>query len=202
MPTEAPAAAVSPWQRLRRLPGRTPSLRVSRAQGGARLWVDDRQLVQETVRYHTQEVQWFAFEDIQAMQIRHTTRGLVYNTVLCALLVLPLVGLVTQLVSERPEFGEELTLSIIVGVLVLLLVINLLRGPTCRTVLTTALGPQPLPSLSRMRTAQRALDAIIQGVESVQGALPPDEAVRQVDQALSAARLPAAPGVTRPGYNY
>ncbi|MBE7219067.1 MAG: hypothetical protein INR64_11400, partial [Caulobacteraceae bacterium] len=83
----------------------------------------------------------------------------------------------------RASFSDHPVLATTGGVLALLLVVNIALGPTCHTVLLTALGPQRLFSLSRMRPARRALHAIRTGVDAVQGALPPDEAVRLVDQA-------------------
>lgn len=196
MPPASPAAAPPP--RLRRLPGRTPTLRLSRATPSARLWIDDTQLVQETVRSYTQEVQRFAFADIQAVQIRRTPRGLVYNIVLAALLALTLFGLVKTLEARGPSFGDRVALGITAGVFATLLLVNSLRGATCRTVLTTALGPQPLPSLSRMSAARRALDAIIAGTGAIQGVLPPDEAMRYLDQAQRAHQAQSRPPATPP----
>ncbi len=198
VPADAP-----PQPRLRRLPGRSPTLRRSRATVSARLWIDDAQLVQETVRSYTQEIQRFAFGDIQAIQIRRTVRGLVYNLVLAIPLALLLFSLAGAL-NERAPFADRFGLSVICGVLALLLLINVGRGPTCHTVLLTALGPQRLFSLSRMRQARRALDTIIAGVDPVQGALRPDEAARLVDQARTHQNPPPAarPETTLPGYHY
>lgn len=182
LPIDPTAAAVSPWQRLRPLPGRTPLVRASRAEGRSRLWLDERNLVQETVRGNTQDIRRFSFDDIQAIQIRRTVRGMVYNLVLLALLLLPAISLVSAMMEKFSLTPDRVSLLVLCGFLTALLTINLLRGPTCRTVLTTALGPQVLTSLSRLRTARRALDQIAGGVESIQGALTPDEAIRQVDQ--------------------
>ncbi len=205
MPADPPNAAVPPQPRLRRLPGRSPSVRTGRTEGSARLWIDERHLVQEIVKNHTQEVRRFALDDIQAVQFRQTARGLVYNIILIALLALILLiavaiakggpGTTVQLTGQDLVVGSYIAAPFLV-----LLLINTLRGPTCRTVLTTALGPQPLPSLSRMRAARRALDEIAAGVEAIQGAWPPDEAARQVDRARTPA--PAATGRTYPAYDY
>lgn len=211
MPPESPAPPARP--RLRRLPGRSPSVRLSRTEASARLWIDDGQLVQETVRSSTQEIQRFAFADIQAVQIRRTVRGLVYNVVLSIMLALPLIGLAGVLAARNPSVGDRVALAVGSGIFALLLVLNIVRGPTCRTVLLTALGPQHLPSLSRMRAARRALDAIITHTEAVQGALPPEEVAQQVDRAQQAQRPVAPPPPAQgppvpkppaplPGYHY
>ena len=141
--------------------------------------MDDSQLIQESLRSYTQEIQSFAFADIQAFQVRRTVRGMVYNIVLALLLT----ALVSALNGEDSSYGGRVAVFMACGFFALLLLTNIARGPTCRTVLLTALGPQRLFSLSRTRQARRALDTIIAGVAAVQGALPPGEAARQIDQA-------------------
>ncbi len=183
MPPESPATP--PPQRLRRLPGRSPSFRLSRATASARLWMDDGQLVQETVQSYTQQIQRFAFADIQALQIRRTVRGVVYNGVLGTLLALDL--LFAWAADSRAE-TRLIVGGCIAAPFLILLLVNIARGATCRTVLTTALGPQPLTSLSRMRPARRALEAIIVSTQAVQGALQPEEAALQVDRAQTGQR--------------
>ena len=195
MPPESPTEP--PRSRLRPLPGRTPSVRLSRVQGSARLWIGDGEIVQETMRSYTQEIQRFGFADIQAVQIRRTARGVVYNIVLAGVLALTLLITVSIWSADRASAElvtgtHLLVMACISAPFVLLLLINTLRGATCRTVLLTVLGPQHLLSLSRMRQARRALDTIIAGVDAVQGALRPDEAAQQVDQAQTPQRVPGA----------
>ena len=75
----------------------------------------------------------------------------------------------------------------------MLVFVNMLRGPTVRCDLRTAVGLYPLPSLSRMRPARRALELICQRVEAAQGALSGDVLAEQV------ARLSQPPaGVVAP----
>ncbi len=201
MPPE-PFPAIPP-DRLRRLPGRSPMLRPTRYAPTARLWLDGQQLIQESLQRYTQGIQRFALADIQAIQIRRTVRGMVYNIVLAALLVVALLitwgALRTDVRGGLELTGEHLIVTAIVAApFLLLLFINTVRGPTCRAVLTTALGPQPLSSLSRMRPARRALDAIIANAEAIQGTLRPEEAAQQVDRAQQGQR-PAGPPPPAPG---
>ena len=192
MTAPAAVAAVAPSP-LRRLPG-TSSLLRGRYGVRATLWLDDAQLLQESVRSYTQEVQRFALADLQAVQVRRTPRGLIYNLVLAVPVVAPLVFLVTTWNDPGTAFGDRVFLGCCAGFFAVLLLVNLLRGPTCRTTLTTALGPQILPSLSRLRAARRALDLVAANVAAVQGALRPDEAAAEVDRAQ--AQAPAAPAPT------
>lgn len=176
-----PPAAVPPPSSLRRLPGRSPSLR-TRAGVRATLWLDGSQLVQESVRAYTQEIHRFGLADIQALQFRNTPRGLVYNAILLALTALPLIGLALSWDDRTSTTGDRYFLGITAGFFAVFLVINLARGQTCRTTLTTALGPQHLSSLSRVRPTRRALALIAGNIAAVQGALQPDEAAQVVDR--------------------
>ncbi len=183
----------------------TPYLR-TRAGVRASLWLDGTQLIQENIHAYTQEVSRFALADIQAIQLRRTPRGLIYN----ALLALPCVALLILLAATWNDrtmaFGDRVGVGSAAAFFAVFLLINILRGSTCRTTLTTALGPQPLPSLSRVRAARRALALIAGNVAAVQGALRPDEAAQIVDrertQQASAAPTPSAPGAAFQGYHY
>ena len=196
----------SPGSRLRKLPGVSSNLR-GRYGVRAKLWLDDTQLVQESVKSYTQEIHRFALADIQAIQFRRTPRGLIYNAVLAVPCVVLLIALAATWNDRTTAFGDRVAFGSTAAFFAVFLLVNLLRGPTCRATLTTALGSQPLPSLSRVRAAQRALALIAGNVAAVQGALRPDEAAQEVDRARTqqqapVAPAPAAPGATFQGYRY
>ena len=205
----APAAPAPPApgpasSRLRRLPGTSPSLRVSRVTPRSTLWMDDTQLVQESVKSYTQEIHRFALADIQAIQFRRTPRGLIYNLVLGVPCILLLLLLATIWNDRTTTFGDRVGIGSSIAFFAVFLVVNLLRGPTCRATLTTALGPQILPSLSRVRPTRRAILLIAAGVAAIQGSLRPDEAALEVDRArVQSPPAPApAQAATFQNYNY
>ena len=191
-------AAPSP---LRRLPGTSPSL-ARRYGAQARLWLDGTQLLQESVRSYTQEIQRFDLADIQAVQLRRTPRGLIYNVILAAPLALFLIILATTWNDPTTSFGDRVFSASAAGFFALFLVINTLRGATCRTTLTTALGSQVLPSLSRVGATRKALLRISAAVAAVQGALRPDEAALEVDRARTRTPLAPAPAAVAQSRGY
>ena len=145
---------------MRRVRGRQTTLNLT---GSYRLWLAGDFLLQLKSSGYTQEIQRYAYRDIQALEICHSARGAIYNVVLGSLTVLWL-GLMAigGQGDSRPAFlvGAAFFLG--------LMVINLVRGPTCHFVLQTALGPQVLPSLSRQRPARRAVALIAERVEAAQ----------------------------------
>ena len=194
-----------PAPTLRKLPGVSSSLR-GRYGVRATLWLDGTHLLQESVKSYTQEIHRFALADIQAIQFRRTPRGLIYNAILAVPCVALLILLATTWNDPTMSFGDRVAFGSMVAFLAVFLLVNVLRGPTCRATLTTALGPQPLPSLSRVRAARRALALITGNIAAVQGALRPDEAAQAVDrertQQASAAAAPATPGAAFQGYHH
>ena len=161
----APAASPPParlvLRDMRRLRGRASLLNLTGSYG---LWLAGDFLLQVKRAGYTQEIQRFAYRDIQALEICVSPRRAVYNLVLAVpTFLLGLLGLAQGSGDSRTGFW------IAAGVFLALLLINTARGPTCHCVLQTALGPQVLPSLSRQRAAQRAVELIAERVEAAQG---------------------------------
>ena len=167
-PSDQTVADVPPPARLqrrdlRRLPGR-PSLLTP--VSFYRLWLAGDFLLQLERTGYTQILQRFAYRDVQALEICRTPRAAVYNVIL---------GLLTLLCLLLAWLADTKSLAA-AGCLLALLVINVVRGPTCACVLQTALGPRVLPSLSRERTARRAVALIAERVEAAQrGGMTDDE---------------------------
>lgn len=161
--------------RYRRLPGRMPLVRLA-VNGASILWLGDDHLLEVNTVYYSESYKFFSYGDIQALLLRETSRGLVYNSVLGAFAAA--FGLAGWSMSDPTArwvfFGVE-------GFWAVLLTINLLRGKTCRCHLQTAAGPQPLRSLNRLRPARKALRLLTEKVEAAQGALAPADAARQMD---------------------
>lgn len=145
---------------LRRLPGRQSMLLVFTAH---RLWIGPDYLLQRRRTPFTEELRRYAFRDVQALEICGTSRATVYNFVLGGLLLI--VGASAALI---PGTGAHRGLAVLGGILVALLMVNLVRGPTCRFALQTALGSQTLPTLGRRRAARRALELLVPRIEAAQ----------------------------------
>ena len=159
--TVLPAASGFDRTSLRRLPGR--ALSGTRLYASYQLWLSPDFLLQAKNLPYSQEIQQFAYRDIQALEMCATSRWLIYNLVLgLPLLIMLLVA------AFADDSGTRVGWLIAAGVWLLPVVINLMRGPTCHCLLQTALGPHALPSLSRRRPARRALAMIAERVEAAQ----------------------------------
>ena len=146
---------------MRRLRGRASLLNLT---GSYQLWLAGDFLLHVKRAGYTQEIQRFAYRDIQALEICGSARRAIYG------LVLGLPALLLALLGVGEPGGSEGRTGcwVAAGLLLLLLLINLALGPTCHCVLQTALGPQVLPSLSRQRSARRAVTLIAERVEAAQ----------------------------------
>jgi hypothetical protein len=113
----------------------------------------------------SEEYKRFYFRDIQAFFICPTSRMAIWNGILSAVLIMHLLVF--------GWMGASLTvLAIVATVLAIPLVINNLFGPACRVYLRTAVQVEELPSLSRVKRAQRVLDRVRPLIVGVQGSLP------------------------------
>ncbi len=163
MPPTADRPAPRPT--FRRLPGRMPQLTLGVVRRHSSLWLGEEELVQVDTVFWREKTRRFAYADVQALLLRETPRGLYYSVALGGL-----VALCGLLAWGSESAGARGVLAGMAAGFALLLVYNAVRGGTCRCVLQTALGPQPLPSLSRRRPARRALQMITERVEERQKA--------------------------------
>ena len=165
-PAPAVLHTLPPLRTMRRLRGMSPLRhRLVTTRG---LWLADEFLLQMVTTFATRELQRFSYRDIQALQICRTARGWIYSMIwgipafLCAC--------ASFLVPREPE---RVGWWIATGVFLLFLLVNVARGGTCRTVLHTALGSQPLYTLSRTRQARRAVALLAERVMAAQSAGQP-----------------------------
>ncbi len=161
-----PPPAFSPdtlRSRYRRLPGRMSTLRLLTGASSI-LSLGDDHLLQVIVSLYTERYQRFSYTDIQALLLRETARGLVYNVILGTLAAgCGLLGWSNEDAGyTRPVFFGLGAFWLV------LLAVNLGFGKTCRCQLQTAAGPHPLPSLNRLRLARKAFRLITEKVEAAQ----------------------------------
>ena len=147
--------------------------------GRKKLYLGETELLQVEAIFFVENYKRFAYGDIQFLMLRQTARGLIWSIVLGVLAAG--FGL---LVLSTENHGGKIVWGVFAGIFVLLLLFNLVRGPTCRCHLQTAVGPYPLPTLNRVRPARRALKLIGEHVAAAQGALAPADAAARVDEGL------------------
>jgi hypothetical protein len=144
----------------------------------------------------------FYYKDIQAVLVRRTDTGRLWNVLFGLFALVP--GLLAALAVANDKPAGAGVGTIIAVLFLILLVLNIVRGPTCETLLQTAVQVEKLPSLGRLKAAKRALDRIRPRIEAAQGplAVAPRAAtgvatattpVGSVRLAVSQTSAPAAP---------
>jgi hypothetical protein len=127
------------------------------------LWLGPEHLLAVHIEFFTERYQRFAYRDVQAIVIRRTWHYLAQNIVLTALIV-PLV--LTGIFAELPAM--RIAVGIAGACLALILIINLLRGPTCRCFLHTAVNTEKLQGLQRVRKARRVIATLKTRIDQIQ----------------------------------
>ncbi len=146
----------------KRLPGRSRQL-----MNYATLWEGEDHLLFVQSHGVTEAYRRFSYRDIQAIVLCQTKNGLVTS------IVLGVVAAAFGLGAVFSATAVAIALGIVAGIFLLLALINLSLGPTCRCTLRTAVQTQELPSLNRLRSARRALGRIQARVNSIQRPVPP-----------------------------
>lgn len=147
----------------RRLPGASRLPWTSPTQthlGDDHILVQNRSLFVERYRR-------FYLRDIQAVIVQRTSAGTGLSVVLgTAVGLLLVIALATM--SSHPA------LWVSVAALVGALILNVGLGPTCRCYLRTAVNVQRLPTILRLRSAERFLAGVGPLIEASQADLAPD----------------------------
>jgi hypothetical protein len=151
------------------------------------LWLGEDHLLSIDSASYSEEYKRFYFRDIQAFFICPTGRMAIWNGILTALLVMHVLVL--------GWLGVSVTVVLVVaGVLAVPLVLNNLSGPACKVYLRTAVQLEELPSLNRIRRAQRVLAIVRPLITAVQGPLSRDEAAQRLRDDAEPQLSPAAQG--------
>ena len=129
------------------------------------LWQGGDHLLQVYSRVGVEDYKRFYFNDIQAIITRKTTAGKIQNIVLGLLLLLFTIPAVLN------DGGWSVFWATLAGILLILVLVNLLRGPTCETKLLTAVQTEKLHSLHRLKNAINVMDRLRSVIQSVQGRL-------------------------------
>jgi hypothetical protein len=133
------------------------------------LWLGPDHLLQIEKQGHTEKYHRFYFKDIESVTIRRTNRQRNYGLFFGILLALFLWMLIMVGGGARFVTGGFMVLFAIP------FIVNLVKGPTCVTHLTTAVQSREIHSLRRVRGAERALDEILNGSHAAQGLLSAEE---------------------------
>jgi hypothetical protein len=163
---------------LRKLPGRRRQIFGLVSALGTRLYLEDDHLLYVANERFTESYKRFYFRDIQALVFCRTNAGLIFNFVLgglaggCAVL---------DLLANWGAVGLAI-LGPLAFFFLLLLLVNVLKGPTCRCQLKTAVHTEELPSLNRVRAARKAFALLRPEIAAAQGQLTAMEAQAAAQQ--------------------
>ena len=148
----------------RRLPGKKKGLLI----GHHTLWQGHDHLLQIYSRFGVEDYKRYYFDDIQAIITRKTASGRIQNIVSGAL-----SGLFFFLAIS---FGGGWIYfhSAVAAAILLILLINVLRGPTCETVLLTAVQTEKLHSLHRLKKTEPVMNRLRSIIEGRQGRIDPN----------------------------
>ena len=144
------------------------------------LWRGKDHLLQIYARWGSEDYKRYYFNDIQAIITRRTETGKVQNFVMGAL-----VGLFVLLAATSASAWVPFN-GIIAVVMLVILLVNVIKGPTCETHLLTAVQTEKLHSLNRLSTAQAVMNQLKPIIERFQGPLQRETLIQQSAQLSNA----------------
>jgi hypothetical protein len=150
--------------RYKKLPGRAAGL-----YRRERLWLGPDHLLAVESNTYQECYQRYYFKDIQAFLIRKTAKGRIFNGLCAVPTLLAAVKLSTPTVWNDPAWVWFW--GLITAFLLVLLLVNIFKGPTCACHLHTPISTERLPSLHRLRTARKVRDRLKLLIEKEQGRL-------------------------------
>jgi hypothetical protein len=178
--------------RYRRLRGVRRTLTLSRA---ALLTADDHLLLCDYRSGFTERYKRFYFRDIEAIIVRKT------NGWLIGLMVWAVLGLIFFMIGTAWSWNKWTTITID-GICALFLLRGLLRGPSCRAHIQTAVQTDVLPMFKRVRKTKRVLTrTLFPLIEHAQGKMetgapPTSQPPIKPSSASESSPSPAAAGST------
>ncbi len=157
-------------KKYRRLPGKH-----RRTFSQDTLWTGPDHLLWVSTGFYQEEYRRFYYKDIQCIVSRKTDRGKLINLVFGLLSAAPVPAIV-YFSLEFPPLA--FVLGSVAAIFIVLLLGNLILGPTCETHLRTEVQTQRLYSLKRTRSARKAMETIASLIEKAQAGLESSGKVR------------------------
>lgn len=187
-------------QPLRRLPGRGRKAFGVVSATSTRLYLEDDHLLYVANDRFTESYMRFYFRDIQALLLCRTNSAKNVNLFLAVVIgFVSLVGLLGDYSWNWGGAGLAVCGSITFFFLILL-IINLARGPSCLCHLKTAVHTEELPSLNRVRVAHKAFALLRPEIDAAQSQLAAPEAPAPplVQASSAAAQFPTPSFANQP----
>ena len=154
--------------KYKRLSGRGNSFRITGAAFGRYcLWLGEDHLLQVCSYGYSEEYRRFYFRDIQAIVLRRTAFWLT------AAAVCGVIACLGAWIWFHNDVAAKVMGAIIGIPFGLLFAVNLVLGPSCECRLLTAVQAEPLPSLSRLRSARKTIRTLLPRIQEAQGTFQP-----------------------------
>ena len=171
------------------------------------LWLGPDHMLSVINRGYSEDYKRFYYRDIRAIQIRLTSAYTVINAVFGAFTAFCVMMQLLGAAVWRWDETAQIAFGILTGLMALVLLVNLLLGRSCAVHVYTAVHAELMPSLNRLRTANRAMLRLRERTEAVQGALGREQVLDGVaatapSSLLFPAAPPPAPRAEEPPVNY
>jgi hypothetical protein len=153
--------------KYRRLPGKKRSFGHWRT-----LWMGEDHLLAVDSNGYSEDYVRYHYKDIMAVITRRTAGMWVGNGILATALGVCLLVLFTSLGDGATPWA--VTMTVFSALLLAGILVNTLRGPTCRCHILMPLGIRELPTLRRIKTVRKTLDRLRPFIGERQGTIVPD----------------------------
>jgi len=163
----------------RRLPGRAKEHFALLKNERCSLWLGSDHLLHIRKQYYREANKRFYFKDIQALSLCRTSSGRTINFVLGGCLA---AFILVVIAGGYYGWATGGILGFVPGVLFWGLLLNIAFGPTCACHIHTAVQTERLPSLGRLRTAQKTIAMLKPFIEAAQGRLAPEDIEAHTDE--------------------
>jgi len=182
----------------KRLPGRKRHFLFGHVSHA--LWMGDDHLLWLQGSFFSESYKRFHYRDIQALVIQPDRRWKMQG-LFTGLFTLAALGLTFH--WGKTELEKVVILWLFAWPFPLSFLVNLVKGPTCRAHLRTAIHAQKLPSLQRLRTASKAVEILKARIRQEQGILAEERWRALAEKARArpagAKAFPVPPAGPKPG---
>ncbi len=162
------------------------------------LWLGEDHLLAVESTGYSEEYTRYYLKEIQAIITRRSAWGVVLNVIAGTFVAISLIAVIGS--YENGPSPGNVTAGIFGGFFLLLLLWNLMSGPTCRCHVRTAVGVDELPALDRLWNVKKVMKMLRPLIGRLQGEITREEITILAGKAAAApvaASPPAAPATKR-----
>jgi hypothetical protein len=143
-------------------------LRGSSLLSSNKLYVGPDHMLSISSNFFSEKYLRFYFKDIQAIITRKTSKGKILN--ICFSVILTIFLFFAIILSR----GWSVFFGVLSSICLILLIINILKGPTSVSYIQTSIQTFRLSALRRIKSAQKAITQLKTLIEETQGVLTGD----------------------------